>query len=93
MNISENFERIGHNVRARRDRAIDAMLRRLDLQQRQSAWVPLLWFAAGAVAGGALIYIFAPTSSGKLGERLIQLAKEQISGRRQEAQPAQPVTH
>ncbi len=93
MNIADNFERLGQDVRARRDRAIDALLRRLDLQPRQSAWAPLLWFAAGAVTGGVLTYLFAPASSGKLGERLVKLVKERAAARAEEAQPPQPVTH
>lgn len=90
MSISTNLERIGREVRARRERAMDALLRRLDLQPRQSALRPLLWFAAGALAAGGLVYVLAPESGRKARERIIKLAKERVPMHRERAQPAQP---
>lgn len=91
--ISENVQRMGHEVRATRERIIDALLRRLDLQPRQSALVPFIWFAAGAIVGGATVFLLAPEAGLKVRERIIKLAKEGMPTRGNSAQPAQPVTH
>ncbi len=91
--ISENVQHLGHEVRATRERIIDALLRRLDLQPRRSALAPLMWFAAGAITGGAAIFFLAPTAGLKVRDRIIKLAKERIPMRGNGAQPSQPVTH
>jgi len=94
MTITESFERIGHDVRARRDQAIDALLRRMDLQPRQSALRPLLWIAIGGIAGAAIVYFMAPESGRKLRERLTKLSGERVPLQRvEEEQPAAPTTH
>ncbi len=94
MSITESFERIGHDVRARRDRAIDALLRRMELQPRQSALRPLLWFAVGGIAGAAIVLFLAPETGRKLRERLTKLSGERVPFHRvEEEQPAAPTTH
>ena len=94
MSITESFERIGHDVRARRDQAIDALLRRMDLQPRQSALRPLLWLAVGGIAGALVVYFMAPESGRKLRERLTKLTGERAPFHRvEEEQPAAPTTH
>jgi hypothetical protein len=92
MSISTNLERLGQEVRARRERAMDALLRRMDLQPRQSALRPLLWFAAGALAVGGLVYILAPESGRKARERIVKLARERVPMHRERVEkPAPPV--
>lgn len=94
MSITGSIERIGHDVRARRDQAIDALLRRMDLQPRQSALRPLLWLAVGGIAGALVVYFMAPESGRKLRERLANLTKERVPFHRvEEERPAAPTTH
>ena len=94
MSITESFERIGQDVRARRARAIDGLLRRMDLQPRRSALRPLLWIAIGGVAGAAIVLFLAPESGRKLRERLTKLTGERMPFHRvEEEQPVTPMTH
>ncbi len=44
-------------------RSVEAMLGRMGLQRRQSAARPVLWFAAGAVAGGCVAVVLAPMAA------------------------------
>jgi hypothetical protein len=51
-------------------RGVDALLDRLGLQRRESAFKPAVWFAAGAVAAGMAVLLMSPTSGKELRRRI-----------------------
>lgn len=62
-----------NSLKAAEGRSVDSMLHRIGLQRRDEAPTPLLWFAAGAIAAGAVVFMLAPESGKKLRGRIAEL--------------------
>ncbi len=56
-------------LRALEIEAVDSLLGRVGLGRRQSSLRPLWWFAAGAMVGGGVVFVLAPSSGKELRER------------------------
>ncbi len=92
--------RLINDLRVAEVRGGDSLLRRVGLQRRESALRPLLWFAAGAAAGGAIVFVLAPTQGKKIREQIMKTIEERGEKRRaaheapppaEEPQPAAPL--
>jgi acyl-CoA synthetase (AMP-forming)/AMP-acid ligase II len=70
IDVTNQATKLLGSLRDAEGRGLEALLDRLGLQRKQSALTPALWFAAGAVAAGAAVFILAPTSGKTLRERL-----------------------
>jgi hypothetical protein len=65
--------KLTNSLRAIETRGVDSLLDHFGLQRRKGALGPAVWFAAGAVAAGAIILLLAPESGKKLRDRIAQL--------------------
>ncbi len=54
-------------------RSADSLLGRVGLQRRESALRPMMWFAAGGVAAGAVALVMAPVAGKELRARLADM--------------------
>jgi hypothetical protein len=59
-----------NDLRDTRVRAVDGLLGHMGLQRRESSIRPVLWFALGAAAAGAVVLVVAPSSGKALRRRL-----------------------
>jgi hypothetical protein len=65
--------KLTNSLRGIETRGVDSLLDHLGLQRRKGALGPAVWFAAGAVAAGAIFLLLAPESGKKLRDRIAQL--------------------
>jgi hypothetical protein len=68
--------RFFNDLRETRVRAVDGLLGHMGLQRRQSSIRPVLWFALGAVAAGAVVLAVAPRSRRQLSGWLRHVGSE-----------------
>ena len=59
-------------------RGVDSLLDRFGLQRRESALRPVMWFAAGAVVAGVVVFALVPTARKNLRERIAHLFERQV---------------
>ena len=62
-----------NTLRVMEMRGADTVLDRIGLQRRESALRPVLWFAAGGVAVGAIALVLAPTSGKEIRNKIARL--------------------
>jgi hypothetical protein len=66
--------KLTNSLRAIETQGVDSLLDHFGLQRREGALGPAVWFAAGALTAGAIIFfLLAPESSKKLRDRIAQL--------------------
>jgi hypothetical protein len=68
--------RLLNDLRETRARAVDGLLGHMGLQRRESGIRPVLWFALGAAAAGAVVLVVAPSSGKALRRRLSGWVRE-----------------
>lgn len=61
------------SLRAIETRAVDSLLARFGLRRREGGLGRMVWFAAGAVAAGAIVFLLAPESGKGLRARILKL--------------------
>ena len=83
--------RLSNSLRAIETRGGDSLLARFGLRRRKGALGPMVWFAAGAVTAGAIVFFLVPESGKKLRARILQLWEESRSEKETEP-PARVAT-
>jgi hypothetical protein len=66
FDLAAQAMKLVNGAREAESRGMDTLLDRMGLQRRRSGLVPVLWFAAGAIAAGGVVLLLAPTSGKSL---------------------------
>lgn len=61
------------SLRAVEARGVDSLLDHVGLRRRGNALGPVVWFVAGAITAGAIVFLLAPESGKRLRGRIVQL--------------------
>jgi gas vesicle protein len=78
VELGTQIFRFMNTLRDMEIRGADRILDRVGLQRRSSPFMPAVWFAAGALAGGAAAVALSPLSGKDLRKRLAQLLDQGI---------------
>ena len=70
LDLAGQAMKLVNGAREAESRGMDTLLDRMGLQRRRSGLVPVLWFAAGAIAAGGIVLLLAPTSGKSLRKRI-----------------------
>jgi hypothetical protein len=81
-------QKLINSLGALETRGVDALLDRFGLQRRESALRPVMWFAAGAVVAGVVVFVLAPTAGKDLRERIAHLFERQVGREPEQAASA-----
>ncbi len=68
-----------NSLKAAEGRSMDSMLHRMGLQRRDEAMSPVIWFAAGAIAAGAIVFVLAPEAGKKVRARIVNLWESRVA--------------
>jgi hypothetical protein len=84
--------RLTNLLRAIETRGVDSLLARFGHRRREGALGPMVWFAAGAVTAGAIVFLLAPESGKKLRARILRLWEKSRSEKETEPPARVPTT-
>ena len=70
LDLAAQAMKLVNGAREAESRGVDTLLDRMGLQRRRSGFVPVLWFAAGAIAAAGVVLLLAPTSGKSLRKRI-----------------------